>query len=203
MSDAQVAPPEKPAKPPAHYVDKKKFHEAMVAYKDKIKAAQAKGLTRQDDDWPRVDNYIGDCFVKIAKHLAYRYNFINYSYRDEMISDGIENCLTYADKYDADTYKNPFAYFTQIVFFAFVRRIQKEKKQLHTKYKYIESLDLTSMITQGHDDGEFTNEFVSWLKEQLDDVDASKREPKKPAKKAKVAKVAKVKKTPRGGIDDL
>ena len=191
MSTAQVTA----KKPTAHYVDNQKFQVAMVEYKALVKAAKAKGLTKKDDDWPRVTNYIGDCFVKIAKHLAYRANFINYSYRDEMISDGIENCLVYADNYDSDKYKNPFAYFTQIIFFAFIRRIQKEKKQLQTKYKYIEQLDLTDMITQGHDDGEFTNEFVAYLKEQLDGVEASKREPK----------VKKVKKAVKRGksIDDL
>lgn len=105
------------------------------------------------------------------------------SYRDEMISDGVENCLIYADNYDADKYKNPFAYFTQIVFFAFVRRIQKEKHQLELKYRYIEQLDLTEMITQSQDDGSFNNEFIAYLKEQLDKVDESKRGPKPKAKR--------------------
>lgn len=176
----------KAPKVPVHYVDNKKFQEAMVEYKAKVKIAQAAGLTKKDDGWPPVTNYIGECFVKIAKHLAYRANFILYTYRDEMISDGIENALIYASNYDADKYKNPFAYFTQIIFFAFVRRIQKEKKQLMTKYRYIEQLDLTEMITQSQDDGSFSNEFVTYLKEQLDLVEASKRtSPVKPKNKTK------------------
>lgn len=168
-----------------HYVDNVKFQAAMVEFKQQVKNAKSKGLKRGDDEWPSVTNYIGECFVKIATHLAYRANFIAYSYRDEMISDGIENCLIYADNYDADKYKNPFAYFTQIVFFAFVRRIQKEKHQLELKYRYIEQLDLTEMITQSQDDGSFNNEFIAYLKEQLDKVDESKRGPK-PKTKRKV-----------------
>jgi len=189
---------------PVHYVDNKLFQEAMVEYKKTIVAAQEKGLTKKHPDWPPVTNYIGECFLKIAKHLAYRANFLNYSFRDEMISDGIENCLLYASNYDSDKYKNPFAYFTQIIFFAFVRRIAKEKKQLMTKYKLIESMDLSELVSQGQDAGEFENQFIAYLKEQLDKVEEEKRKSpkdKKPNKanttrapKSKGNKVKKVKK---------
>ena len=80
---------------------------------------------------PPVSNYLGECFLKIANHLSYRPNFINYTYRDDMISDGIENCLQYIHNFDPEKSKNPFAYFTQIIYYAFIRRIQKEKKQTH------------------------------------------------------------------------
>lgn len=171
-----------------HYVDNIKFYDAMKEYIDLVAVAKSNGLKKTDPKWPRVSEYIGECFVKIAKHLAFKANFINYSYRDEMISDGIENCLRYADNFDPYKYKNPFAYFTQIIYFAFIRRIQSEKKELAKKYKYIENLDITDMITQGHDDGEFTNEFLVYLKEQLDQVDAASRgttEKAKPVKKTK------------------
>ena len=82
---------------------------------------------------PPVTNYIGECFLKIATHLSYRPNFINYTYRDEMISDGIENCLQYVKNFNPEKSSNPFAYFTQIIYYAFLRRIQKEKKQTHVK----------------------------------------------------------------------
>jgi len=172
---------------PHHYVDNTKFYEAMKEYIALVDEAKAKGLKKSDPKWPKVTEYIGECIVKIAKHLAFKGNFINYSYRDEMISDGIENCLRYIDNFDPHKYKNPFAYFTQIIYFAFIRRIQGEKKELAKKYKYIESLDLSDMITQGHDDGQFQNEFLAYLKEHLDQVDASKRDIpiKKVAKKTK------------------
>ena len=176
-------------RPPVHYVDNDKFLAALIEYKIKTDAAKAKGLTRNDAKWPRVPEYIGDCFLKIATHLAYRYNFIGYTFRDDMISDGIENCLTYVTNFDPERGKKPFAYFTQIAFYAFVRRIVKEQKQLATKYKYIESMDLHDMITQNQDSGEFENEFLKYLQEQLDKVEESKRPPVDKPKKAKRVKV--------------
>ena len=103
-----------------HYVDNKKFHEAMVEYKEKQREAEEIG-----EEPPMVSNYIGSCFLKIANGLSYRPNFINYTYRQEMISDGIENCLQYIHNFDPEKSKNPFSYFTQIIYYAFIRRIQK------------------------------------------------------------------------------
>ena len=103
-----------------HYVNNKQFLSAMVDYKEQCKLAENETKVR-----PPVTEYIGECFLKIANHLSYRPNFINYTYRDEMISDGIENCLQYIDNFNPEKSKNPFAYFTQIIYFAFVRRITK------------------------------------------------------------------------------
>ena len=111
-----------------HYVDNAKFLEAMKEWKDQCRDAEETG-----DEKPRISNYIGECFLKIANGLSYRPNFINYTYRQEMISDGIENCLQYIHNFDPDKSKNPFSYFTQIIYYAFIRRIQKEKKQAHIK----------------------------------------------------------------------
>ena len=111
-----------------HYVDNAKFLEAMKEWKDQCRDAEETG-----DEKPRISNYIGECFLKIANGLSYRPNFINYSYKQEMISDGIENCLQYIHNFDPDKSKNPFSYFTQIIYYAFIRRIQKEKKQAHIK----------------------------------------------------------------------
>ena len=116
-----------------HYVNNKEFLEAMVAWKDLCAEAEKLGEQR-----PPITNYIGECFVKIANHLSYKPNFINYTYRDEMISDGIENCLQYVANFNPEKSKNPFAYFTQIIYYAFIRRIQKEKKQSHVKNKILE-----------------------------------------------------------------
>ena len=115
-----------------HYVDNKKFLEAMVIYRDKVNSAKENNRKKPD-----VTNYIGECFLKIANHLSYRPNFINYTYRDDMISDGIENCLQYMNNFNPEKSNNPFAYFTQIIYYAFIRRIQKEKKQTLVKQKMI------------------------------------------------------------------
>ena len=118
----------------AHYIDNAKFLEAMKEWKQSCEEAEEAGEER-----PQVTNYIGECFLKIANGLSYRPNFINYTYRSEMVSDGIENCLQYIHNFDPDKSKNPFAYFTQIIYYAFLRRIQKEKKQTHIKNKIIEN----------------------------------------------------------------
>ena len=125
-----------------HYVDNKKFLSAMIEFKEKCKVAEDDG-----DDRPPVSNYIGECFLKIATHLSFRPNFINYTYRDDMISDGIENCLQYVSNFNPEKSNNPFAYFTQIIYYAFLRRIAKEKKQTHVRNKMIENSQYESWTT--------------------------------------------------------
>ena len=115
------------------YVNNADFLKALIDYKEGCKTAK-----KNKSEPPPIPNYIGECFMKIAEGLSHKPNFINYTYRDEMISDGIENCLQYFDNFDPAKSKNPFAYFTQVIYFAFLRRISKEKKQLYVKYKATE-----------------------------------------------------------------
>lgn len=118
-----------------HYINNEDFLKALTEYK--AKCVEAK---KENKSEPPIPNYIGECWMKIAEGLSHKPNFINYTYRDEMISDGIENCLMYFNNFDPDKSKNPFAYFTQIIYYAFLRRIQKEKKQLYVKYKATEMI---------------------------------------------------------------
>lgn len=152
-----------------HYIDNQAFLAALLEHREAVQAARAAGT-----EPPPISNYLGDCFIKIARHLSYKSNFINYSYKDEMISDAIENCLAVVNNFDPAKSKNPFAYFTQITYFAFIRRIQKEKKMLQTKYRYIDQLDINELITQEQDNGEFQNQFLEYLKNQLDGYDYEK-----------------------------
>ena len=138
-----------------HYVDNKEFLAAITEYREKVQAAEKAGK-----DKPRVTEYLGECMVKIANHLAYKSNFVNYTFRDEMILDGIENCITYIDNFDPEKSKNPFAYFTQITYYAFIRRIQKEKKQMDTKKKYIGSLDIQELLDSSADGSEHNSEYL-------------------------------------------
>ena len=117
-----------------HYVDNQEFLAAIVKYKEQVDLAEKNG-----DPKPRVNNYIGGCFLKIATHLSYRPNFINYMYKDDMVCDGIENCIQYIDNFDPAKSRNPFAYFTQIVYYALLRRIAKEKRQMDIKDKILEN----------------------------------------------------------------
>ena len=116
-----------------HYVDNERFLEVMSDYREKY--LQAKD---NDTELPIIPDYAGECFLKIAERLSHRPNFINYAFREEMVSDGIENCVMYASNFNPEKSTNPFAYFTQIIYFAFLRRIEKEKKQLYIKYKTME-----------------------------------------------------------------
>ena len=141
-----------------HYVNNKEFLEAMKAYKKSVNKAK-----REKKEKPLVTNYIGSCFLKIANHLSYRPNFINYTFRDDMISDGIENCLQYLDNFNPAKSSNPFAYFTQIIYYAFVRRIQKEKKQTTIKHKLIMDSNYDDVALQPGDDPEFKNQFREFL----------------------------------------
>ena len=116
-----------------HYVNNKEFLEALVVFKAKCATAKEAGEPR-----PRISNYIGECFLKIATHLSYKPNFVNYMFREDMICDGIENCVQYIENFNPEKSKNPFAYFTQIIYYAFLRRIQKEKRQLEIKNKILD-----------------------------------------------------------------
>ena len=147
---------------PEHYVNNKEFLAAMVEYKKSVNKA-AKNKTQK----PRVPDYIGECFLKIANHLSYRPNFINYTFRDDMISDGIENCLQYLDNFNPNTSNNPFAYFTQIIYYAFVRRIQKEKKQITIKQRVITEANYDDMALQPGEDREFRNQFTEFLQKNM------------------------------------
>ena len=122
-----------PRKKSEHYVNNKELLQALIVYREKVADAKEKDLPK-----PRITNYLGECFLKIATHLSYKPNFVNYMFRDDMISDGIENCVQYIHNFDPEKSRNPFAYFTQIIHYAFLRRIQKEKKQLDIKTKIIE-----------------------------------------------------------------
>jgi DNA-directed RNA polymerase specialized sigma subunit len=160
-----------------HYVNNKEFLAAMVEYKKLVNKAKREG--KKD---PRVPDYIGECFLKIANHLSYRPNFINYTYRDDMISDGIENCLQYLNNFNPDTSNNPFAYFTQIIYYAFIRRIQKEKKQTTIKQRMIQEANYDDMALQPGEDREFRNQFTEFLKKNMP-VDEPESKPAKKKKK--------------------
>ena len=129
-----------------HYVNNKEFLAAIVEYKYLIKLAEEQGKSR-----PIIPRYLGECFMKIARHLSYKPNFVNYMFKEDMISDGIENCVQYINNFNPEKSSNPFAYFTQIIHYAFLRRIQKEKKQLEIRQKIIDKSGFEEVMTT--DDG--------------------------------------------------
>jgi|TARA_B100000900_G_scaffold414646_1_gene441895 hypothetical protein len=135
-----------------HYVNNKEFLYAIVAYKKDIKDAEEAGLPK-----PVIPRYIGECFLKIATHLSYKPNFVNYMFKDDMVCDGIENCVQYINNFNPEKSTNPFAYFTQIIHYAFLRRIQKEKKQLEIRQKIIERSGFDEVMTA--DQSEKSSEY--------------------------------------------
>ena len=116
-----------------HYVNNKEFLAALIKLREDREIAEIRGKEK-----PRIPRYIGECFLKIATHLSFKPNFVNYMFKEDMISDGIENCVQYIHNFNPEKSKNPFAYFTQIIHYAFLRRIQREKRQLEIKNKIIE-----------------------------------------------------------------
>ena len=132
-----------------HYVNNKEFLEALINYRAKCQRAEEAGEAR-----PVIPRYIGECFLKIANHLSYKPNFVNYMFREDMISEGIENCVQYIKNFNPEKSSNPFAYFTQIIHYAFLRRIQKEKRQMDIRGKLIERSGFEEVMTG---DGDLSN----------------------------------------------
>ena len=139
-----------------HYVNNKEFLAALIAYRECVEIAKIQGKPK-----PRITNYLGECFLKIATHLSYKPNFVNYMFKDDMICDGIENCVQYIHNFDPNKSQNPFAYFTQIIHYAFLRRIQKEKKQLEIKNKILESSGFDEVFEDGSVDGSNYSDYNS------------------------------------------
>ena len=163
-----------------HYVDNKHLYQVIIEHKQNIKDAEANGQPK-----PIIPNYVGHCILLIAKRLSLKPNFVNYSYREEMISDGIENCISYFDNFDPAKSTNPFAYFTQIIYFAFLRRIAKEKKQSYIKGKLIQDMAFDTFELQDHDDdGEFKNAYAAFMQAHstFDDSFIKSKEKKKKVK---------------------
>ena len=142
-----------------HYVNNKEFLNAIVIYRNQCKRAEEAGEPR-----PRITNYLGECFLKIATHLSYKPNFVNYMFREDMICDGIENCVQYIKNFDPEKSSNPFAYFTQIIHYAFLRRIQKEKRQMDIRTKIIERSGYEEVMTA---DGNFNSSDYNTIKENI------------------------------------
>jgi len=156
-----------------HYVNNKEFSLAVCEYANSVKKAQEAGL-----ETPTVPDYIARCFLRMAEGLSHRPNFVRYTYREEMVMDAVENCLKSVASYDVNAstssgVPNAFGYFTQISWFAFLRRIAKEKKQQDVKMKFISEGGLDEFMVSSEDDPETAaaiNSFVDQLRERISEV---------------------------------
>ena len=170
-----------------HYVNNADFSTAVVEYVKEVRKAKAK-----NEQLPIVTDYIAECFLKIAEGLSHKSNFIRYTYREEMVMDAVENCLKAIENYNLETATrtgkpNAFAYFTQITWYAFLRRIAKEKKQQDIKLKYLTSSGLETFIEVEGDTlaNTVAQQFVDFLKDRIDKVKASDDAVKEFVKKEK------------------
>ena len=170
-----------------HYVNNADFSSAVVEYVKEVRKAKAK-----NEQLPIVTDYIAECFLKIAEGLSHKSNFIRYTYREEMVMDAVENCLKAIENYNLETATrtgkpNAFAYFTQITWYAFLRRIAKEKKQQDIKLKYLTSSGLETFIEVEGDTlaNTVAQQFVDFLKDRIDKVKASDEAVKEFVKKEK------------------
>ena len=170
-----------------HYVNNADFSTAVVEYVKEVRIAKA-----NEEQLPIVTNYIASCFLKIAEGLSHKSNFIRYTYREEMVMDAVENCLKAIENYNLETATrtgkpNAFAYFTQITWYAFLRRIAKEKKQQDIKLKYLTSSALETFVEVEGDTLADTvaQQFVDFLKDRIDKVKATDDAVKEFVKKEK------------------
>jgi len=163
-----------------HYIDNKEFFKHMCEWKEALIEAENAGEPKAP-----ISNYIGKCFIDIAEHLAQKPNFTNYPYKDEMINDSIENCIMYAHNFNPEKSKNPFSYFTQIIYYAFLRRIEKEKKQNFIKFKLAEMKDDGTMSAWYKENYFDRDSMKDAMKEHfnLSDEDVKRMQPKKKTKK--------------------
>ena len=152
-----------------NYVNNKDLLEALIKYKEECTEAEDAG-----DPLPRVPDYIGKCIYQIATRLATKPNFSGYSYKEDMISDGIENCLLYIGNFNPEKSHNPFAYFTQIIWYAFLRRIQKEKKQMYIRFKSSQNMLATGDTYSGDEvqlnlttSADYMNSFIEDFEDKL------------------------------------
>ena len=164
----------KNAKQNEHYVNNKEFTQAVAEFNEKCKLAESKGKKP-----PQMSNYIGECIYKIATRLSTRPNFINYTYRDEMICDAIENCIQYIGNFNVEKSNNAFAYITQICYYAFLRRIQKEKKQVFIKQQMTMDITQDTFETIDGDTTGMTNTNVEWMQENMTQVQYEPRKSKR------------------------
>jgi hypothetical protein len=135
-----------------HYVNNSDFYDALIIYKDQVREAAT-----EDRPKPRIPNYIGECFLKIATHLSFKPNFVNYTSKDSMISDGYTDCVKYVLNFNPDVTKNPFAYFTQICYWAFVRRIKQEKRNLELYDRLLERNGYEQVFTEDNGNSDNSN----------------------------------------------
>ena len=164
------------AKDKPHYVNNAQFSEAVVEYVKHAREVESQGLEK-----PQINDYIASCFLKIAEGLSHKANFVRYTYREEMMMDAVENCLKAIDNYNLETATrtgkpNAFAYFTQISWYAFLRRIEREKKQQDIKMRYLTESgieDLISEESQNDDAFRQTQAFVDELRGRIDIVKES------------------------------
>ena len=184
----------------SHYINNKEFLKCLIDYQADVKRCKKEGNPK-----PYVTDYIAMCFLQIAQRLSYRPNFINYTYKDDMISDGLENCLAYMHNFNPDKSTNPFAYFTQIIYYAFLRRIQKEKKQQYIKYKVY--TDQKTNLEEEHEklSNDFINEkgsadFHIHIKEFIDEMERKEKEKKHKREVKKAERENKMKKVPENNL---
>ena len=177
-----------------HYVNNSDFSTAVVEYVQKVEDAR-----KTDVSIPKVPDYIAQCFLRIAEGLSHKANFIRYTYREEMVMDAVENCLKAIGNYNLEAATrtgkpNAFAYFTQITWYAFLRRITKEKKQQEIKLKYLTKSGIDSFIDTGNESvaADQAAHFVDTLKDRIARVRSNDGEIKEFVKQEKKKRKAKI-----------
>lgn len=169
-----------------HYVNNAELLESLLDYQKRCRKAKREKISK-----PKIPDYVAISLMQIAEKFSHRPNFASYTFRDEMIADAIENCIMYIDNFDPKKSRNPFAYFTQIIYYAFIRRIEKEKKQLYVKYKSTENFGVLDEFDQMSSENGTTNQFEMYenISTFIEKFETSKQDKLNTIKKKKKARL--------------
>ena len=178
-----------------YYVDNNELLQHMKEYKEK----------KAKDPNTQIDDYTARCILKIVRKFASRKNFSGYTYKDDMISGAVENILLYIDNFDPEISKNPFAYFTQIAYFSFLRKIRDEKKHTYIRFKSMQKYFMEDNLdtiqdadhaSEGHDFSS-TSPMYDNMQDFIDDFEGSMEELKNKNKQYNIKKEKEDRKTNR------
>ena len=150
-----------------YYVDKEHFTRCVIAEAREIRTAIANG-----DELPQISDYVAECIFKICTKLSNSGKFRSYTFLEEMVGDSIVDCVAAVKNFDPEAKTrsgkpNAFGYFTQVAWFAFLRRINTEKKQWAKQNKIRSTLTVHDFGDHIDTDDKATQILNRYIEEQV------------------------------------
>lgn len=167
------------------YVDNKKFTKELGKWAKRVREQIEYG--EQPD---KMTDYIGECIYLICTNMSYKSSFNNYTYKEDMIGDSIENCVRYIKNFNNEKNNNAFGYVSTIAYYAFVRKIKKENKRhidhlLFIRKTFSESDIRDALDADNPNDIRGYNTYIDHMQSILDDMNIELPDKEKPKKKVR------------------